>query len=45
MNTNYRGGLAVIHQLQQQYETLEEVRVAHPDGHRSWVCALLAVRR
>jgi len=45
MNTNYRGGVAIIRRLQQQYATLEEVRVAHPDGHRSWVCAVLAVRR
>jgi glycosyltransferase involved in cell wall biosynthesis len=44
-NTNFRGGLEIIRRLQQRYATLEEVTLGHPDGHRSWVCLVLAVRR
>ena len=45
MNTNFRGGLAIVRKLKQHHATLEEVRLTHPDGHRSWVCAVLAVKR
>ena len=45
VNTNFRGGLAIVRKLKQQHATLEEVRLTHPDGHRSWVCAVLAVNR
>lgn len=45
MNTNFRGGLAIVRQLKQRHPTLEEVRLAHPDGHRSWVCVVLSVSR
>jgi trans-aconitate methyltransferase len=45
MNTNFRGGLAIIRKLKQHHPTLDEVRMIHPDGHRSWVCVAFSVNR
>jgi SAM-dependent methyltransferase len=44
MNTNFRGGLAIVRALKQRYSTLDEVRLTHPDRHRSWVCIVLSVK-
>jgi SAM-dependent methyltransferase len=42
MNVNFRGGPDIIRRLQQQYRTLDAVRVAHEDRNRSWLCAVLS---
>ena len=42
MNVNFRGGSDIVRRLTEQYATLDEVRLAHADRNRSWVCAVLS---
>lgn len=45
MNTNFRGGPAILQALKHRYSTLDEVWLTYPDRHRSWTCIVLSVKR
>ena len=42
MYVYFRGGPEIIRRLQQRYRTVDAVRIAHEDRHRSWLCAVMS---